>query len=138
MYETGKMPTFRSIVQPFDKLVLDFIQDKTIFVHTEFSRLCERVTDIYGRVRILVHVNDVEHVARCTFLEEDPRSETRTVTHRLPKLECINDYLSETAHQAEQQARLFQEDHDIDLLHYYDAEFDDGQGYVRLRHFAHS
>jgi hypothetical protein len=127
-YETGKKSGFNVIKPPFKQYHVKFMDDKMTFVYTEFVRLCEKVTEMFGRVRITLHVNDVEHVVRCKFLGEIENS-LKTVTLRMTKLECINDFIYESLHgNSQRQLNEFKAEHDLDLLNYYGYK-ENGQQY---------
>jgi hypothetical protein len=126
VYETGKKSGFNIIKPPFKQYHIQYMNQKMIFVHTEFIKLCEHITEIFGRVRILLHVNDVEHVVRCIFLDEPP-SDTRVVTLRMSKLECIHDYIYESLYRNQYDMDNFKMDHELDLLNYYGCKKADWQ-----------
>jgi hypothetical protein len=126
-YETGKKSGFNTIRSPFKQYHIQFMEQKTVFVYTEFIKFCEKKTELFGRTRVLLHVNDVEHVVRCIFIDEPP-NETRVVTLRMTKLECINDYIYESLHGPNYGSSYglhhrsitdFKMEHDLDLLNYY-------------------
>jgi hypothetical protein len=121
MYETGKKPTFKVITPPFGQIVIDYMQDKMLYVYNEFNKLSERITELFGNVRIMLHVNDVEHVIECVFLQKNIGDEDRTITLRMTKMECINDYVLESLYGKTGLGSLldFKEEHEIDLLNYY-------------------
>jgi hypothetical protein len=127
-YETGKKPGFNTIKPPFKQYHIQFMEQKSVFVYTEFIKFCEKITELFGRTRISLHVNDVEHVVRCVFLDEPP-NESRIVTLRMTKLECINDYIYESLHgthygstsygDRHRSITDFKMEHELDLLNYY-------------------
>jgi hypothetical protein len=127
-YESGKKSGFRSVKPPFKQYHIEFMQEKMVYLHTEFNKLCDKVSELFGRVRILLFVNDVEHVVRCTFLDEKSPT-NREVTIRKTKLECINDYIAETIYgkQESRRIRSFKDEHDLDLLNYYSHQGNDVQ-----------
>jgi hypothetical protein len=96
------------------------MEEKMVFLYTEFNKLCDKICEMFGRVRVLLHVNDVEHVARCIFLDEKSPT-NKVITMRKTKLECINDYISETIYGKREVNRIreFKEEHDLDILNYY-------------------
>jgi hypothetical protein len=119
-YETGKISGFRSVKPPFKQYHVNFMQEKMVYLHTEFSKLCDKVSELFGRLIILLHINDVEHVVRCIFLDEKT-STNKEVTIRKTKLECINDYITETIYGKKESLRIrrFKDEHDLDVLNYY-------------------
>jgi hypothetical protein len=120
MYETGKRPSFKIIKPPFKQYHIDYMDEKMNYVYIEFTKLCEHVVELFGAIRLLLYVNDVEHVVRCTFLSQKSSKYNRVVTLRMTKLECINDYISETLYGDQfNKINRFKEDHDFDLLNYY-------------------
>jgi hypothetical protein len=121
MYETGKNPTFKVITPPFGQIVIDYMQEKMLYVYNEFNKLSENITEIFGNVRILLHINDVEHVIRCVFLNKNNNDEDRTITLRMTKMECINGYILESLYGKTGRGSLlnFKEEHEMDLLNYY-------------------
>jgi hypothetical protein len=132
-YETGKKSGFKMIKSPFKQYHIQFMEQKMLFVYTEFILLCEKVTELFGRTRILLHVNDVEHIVRCIFLDESPH-ESRVVTLRMTKLECINDYIYESLHGSHHRSITdFKMEHDLDLLNYYSYQHNGQQFSFRGR-----
>jgi hypothetical protein len=127
MYETGKKSGFRGIKPPFKQYHIEFMNEKMTYVYTEFLKLCEKITEIFGRVKILLYVNDVEHVARCIFLDDNSSKDIRTVTLRMTKLECINEYILESLYGKQHNVMEFKELHEIDLLNYYSYLNNDSQ-----------
>jgi hypothetical protein len=118
-YETGKKSGFRGIKPPFKQYHVAFMEEKMLFLHTEFIKLCERITEMFGRVRLFLHVNDVEHIVKCIFLDDGLSKDMRLVTLRMTKLECINEYILESMYGRAHNINTFKEDHEIDLLNYY-------------------
>jgi hypothetical protein len=125
-YETGKKATFRVVKPPFKQYHVQFMEEKMIFLYTEFNKLSDKISEMFGRVRIYLHVNDVEHVARCEFLDERLPT-NKVITLRKTKLDCINDYISETIYGKKEINRIreFKEEHDLDILNYYSHKNED-------------
>jgi hypothetical protein len=125
-YETGKKATFRLVKPPFKQYHIAFMEEKMVFLYTEFTKLCDKISEMFGRVRILLHINDVEHIVRCIFLDERLFT-NKVITLRKTKLECINDYISETIYGKRESIRIreFKEEHDLDILNYYSHSNED-------------
>jgi hypothetical protein len=125
-YETGKRSGFKIIKTPFKQYHIEYMETKMNFVHTEFIKLCEKIVELFGPVRILLWVNDIEHISRCIFLND--LSETnRVITIRKTKLECVNDFITETMYGKNDMINNFKEQHDMDLLNYYSYQNNDSQ-----------
>jgi hypothetical protein len=118
-YETGKKSGFKGIKPPFKQYHIEFMEDKMVFVHSEFIKFCERVAELFGRVKIMLHVNDIEHIARCIFIDDNSSKNNNVVTLRMTKLECINEYILESMYGKAHNVKDFKEAHELDLLNYY-------------------
>jgi hypothetical protein len=130
-YESGKKSGFKVIKSPFKQYHVRFMEQKMVFVYTEFIKLCEKISEIYGDIRVLLHINDVEHVVKCIFLN-DMSSTNRVIVVRKTKLDCINDYISETMYGRQDGLfgiTRFKNEHDIDILNYYSYK-NNGDSYM--------
>jgi hypothetical protein len=120
MYQTGEKSGFRVIKSPFKQYHISYMEEKTFFVHTEFIKLCEQIVEQFGAVRIMLQVNDVEHIVRCTFFNQKFSLFNPVVTLRMTKLDCVNDFVTESLYGDMNKAmRHFKEEHELDLLNYY-------------------
>jgi hypothetical protein len=122
MYESGKLPSFKIVKPPFKQYVIDYMSSRMLFIYTEFSKLAEKICDFFGNVRIILHVNDVEHVIRAIFLDEPVGSLNRVLTLRITKLECVQEFISDTVNGRSREREEFMELHDIDALNFYAFE----------------
>jgi hypothetical protein len=122
-YRSDKDPVFKMITPPFKQYVSDYMDSRISFLYIEFFKLSERVTDLFGKVHIMLHVTDIEHVVRCIFLDEPFDSLSRVITLRMTKFECLTDFITETKYGSNMQRERFMEMHDIDLLNYYAFDY---------------
>jgi hypothetical protein len=130
IYETGKKSGFRGIKPPFKQYHIAYMEEKMVFVYTEFIKLCERIVELFGRVKISLYVNDVEHVVKCVFLDDKSLKDNRVVTLRMTKLECINEYILESMYGRHNNLNKFKEAYELDLLNYYNCMQGDCQYFI--------
>jgi hypothetical protein len=120
VYKTGERSGFRVIKSPFKQYHISYMEEKTLFVHTEFIKLCEQIVERFGAIRLMLQVNDVEHIVRCTFFQPEFSLFNPVVTLRMTKLDCVNDFVTESLYgDMNKVMRHFKEDHELDLLNYY-------------------
>jgi hypothetical protein len=129
MYETGKGQGIKMVKPPFGQYVIDYMNKKMDYVYNEFTRLSEMISEKFGRVRILLNVNNIEHVVKCIFLDNRFQEDNKVVTVRMTKLECVNNYILESMYGRGNRGLIddFKEEHDMDLLNYYSFNQDGNQ-----------
>lgn len=111
IYDTTKGYNIKRIKTPFTTTNLKVFEEYIINLELEFLRYCEKVSDKFGDVRIMLNINDIEHVATCIFKDSIPKD---TIKLRMSKYDCINDYIFETLSQ--RQVDSFMKIHDLDKI----------------------
>lgn len=132
IYDTKLGTNVKSIKIPCDGFGKEYFEEYFVALTLEFTKSCEKITERYGEVYIRLFVNDIEHIAACTFIEDKLNGlPYNTITVRMNKQECIREFLFETSFTNEEMNR-FSELHDIDKLVYYDKNIDNGRMRVTI------
>lgn len=94
-----------------------------VALELEFTKQCEKLSEKFNdNLYIMMHISDTEHRARVVFLNEKRRGLNNSViTVRIPRYECINDFIYARHNISANTIHNFINDHDLkeaELSHY--------------------
>jgi len=125
IYDTVSGHSVKRIITPFTTPNLFVFEEYMLEVELDFLKYCERITEKFGDVRIMLNVNDIEHVTTCIFKDIKP---VETIKVRMSKQDCINDYLFEVTNKG--QLEEFKMIHELDRVDFMSHNIDNNRIYI--------